>query len=284
MNGYVGRVDTPLRTKAERAVEHPHFERGIIALIAVSAVVAGLETSPGILEAYGDQLHIANLLIIGLFIVEAALKIFAVAPRFGRYFGNGWNLFDFTIVIASLIPAAGELALVARLVRVLRVLRLLTTVPQLRLIVATLVRSIPSMGHVILLLGVMFYIYGVAGYHLFHATDPERWGTLGDALLTLFQVLTLEGWAEIQQKAMEAYPGAWLFFMSFVVIGTFVVMNLFIAVVINNLEDSKVAQLEELRRPPTHDEILRELEATRQALVRLENKLQHLEAAPPARR
>jgi voltage-gated sodium channel len=202
------------------------------------------------------------------------LKLAAVAPRFSLYFGNGWNLFDFSIVVLSLIPATGEFALVARLVRVLRVLRLVSAAPQLRLIVATLVRSIPSMGHVIMLMSIIFYIFAVIGFHLFHEHDAEHWGTLGAALLTLFQMVTLEGWVDVMDTAMEAYPWSWVYFVSFILIGTFVMLNLFIAVVINNLQASKTAELEELRDPVTHHEVLRELERTRDALAALQRRLE----------
>jgi voltage-gated sodium channel len=125
---------------------------------------------------------------------------------------------------------------VARLVRILRVLRLVSAVPQLRLIVATLVRSIPSMGHVIVLMSIILYIYGVTGYHLFHEHDADNWGTLGRSLLTLFQIVTLEGWVEVMNTALEAHRWAWIYFVSFVLIGTFVMLNLFIAVVVNAME------------------------------------------------
>ena len=146
----------------------------------------------------------------------------------------------------------------------------------MRLIVATLVRSIPSMGHVILLMSVIFYIYAVTGYHLFGAVDPEHWGTLGASLLTLFQMVTLEGWVDVMNAAMEAHALAWIYFVSFVLIGTFVVLNLFIAVVINNLEQSKVEQLEELNKPATHQEVLEELDRTRRALQELQRKIARL--------
>ena len=136
----------------------------------------------------------------------------------------------------------------ARLIRVLRVLRLVSAMPQLRLIVATLVRSIPSMGHVLMLLAIIFYIYAITGFHLFHQHDAEHWGSLGAALLTLFQIVTLEGWVEVMEQAIQFRPWSWLYFVSFVLIGTFVVLNLFIAVVVNNLEASKAAELEALAR------------------------------------
>jgi len=267
-----------MKAFAKRVVEARWFEPWMIGLILFNGVLIGLETSHDIVAEHGHLLHLGNDVILVIFIVEAVLKLAAVSPRFSLYFGNGWNLFDFSIVVLSLIPATGEFALVARLIRVLRVLRLVSAVPQLRLIVATLVRSIPSMGHVMLLMSILLYIYAVTGFHLFHQHDAEHWGTLGASLLTLFQMVTLEGWVDVMDTAMEAYPWSWIYFVSFVLIGTFVMLNLFIAVVINNLEASKVAELEELRNPVTHEEVLRELERTREALGELQRKLEALPA------
>ncbi|HYC47093.1 MAG TPA: ion transporter [Burkholderiales bacterium] len=261
---------------ARRIVESPRFEPFMIGLIIFNALLIGLETSKEFVAQYDGWLHVGNDVILVFFIIEAALKITAVAPRWKLYFGDGWNLFDFSIIVLSLIPATGEFALVARLVRVLRVLRLVSAVPQLRLIVATLVRSIPSMGHVILLMSVIFYIYAVTGFHLFSEVDPENWGSLGGALLTLFQMVTLEGWVDVMQAAQDATPWAWIYFVSFILIGTFVVLNLFIAVVINNLEQSKLEQLEELNQPTTHEEVLAELDKTRKALQELQRKIARL--------
>ena len=263
-----------MKAFAKRIVEARWFEPWMIGLILFNGVLIGLETSQEFVATYGGWLHLGNDIILGIFIIEVVLKLAAVAPRFGLYFGNGWNLFDFTVVVLSLIPATGEFALVARLIRVLRVLRLVSAVPQLRLIVATLVRSIPSMGHVILLMSIIFYIYAVTGFHLFREHDAAHWGTLGAALLTLFQMVTLEGWVEVMDTAMEAYRWSWVYFVSFVLIGTFVMLNLVIAVVINNLDASKAAELEELRDPVTHDEVLRELERTRDALAALQRRLE----------
>ena len=268
-----------MKTQAKQIVEARWFEPVMIGLILFNGLLIGLETSKSFVADYGEWLHLGNDVILGVFIVEVILKLAAVAPRFGLYFRNGWNLFDFTVVLLSLIPATGEFALVARLVRVLRVLRLVSTVPQLRLIVATLVRSIPSMGHVILLMSIVFYIYAVTGFHLFHEHDAEHWGTLGAALLTLFQMVTLEGWVDVMDTAMEAHAWSWIYFVSFVLIGTFVMLNLFIAVVINNLDASKAAELEELRDPVTHEEVLQELKRTRDALADLQRRLETLRGA-----
>jgi voltage-gated sodium channel len=258
---------------ARSIVQARWFEPWMVALILLNAVIIGLETSHEVMDDYGRWLQLGNDVILGVFVLEAVLKITSVAPQFRRYFGDGWNLFDFTVVVLSFIPSTGEFALVARLVRVLRVLRLVSAMPQLRLIVATLVRSIPSMGHVLMLLAIIFYIYAITGFHLFHQHDPEHWGTLGAALLTLFQIVTLEGWVEVMEQALEFRPLAWIYFVSFVLIGTFVVLNLFIAVVVNNLEASKAAELEALARPVTHDDVLEELARTRDALQALQRKL-----------
>ena len=234
---------------ATNIVQRPLFEHSIIALILLNAAILGLETDPTLVANYGDWFELGHDFILMAFIIEAVFKITAVAPRLKLYFGDGWNLFDFSIILLALIPATGELAVIARLARLLRVLRLISTIPELRLIVATLMRSIPSMGHVILLMSIIFYIYGIAGYHLFHLHDPIHWETLGLSLLTLFRVVTLEDWTDVMYIAMELYDWAWIYFVSFVVMGTFVIINLFIAVVLNNLEQSKAEQLKELRNP-----------------------------------
>jgi voltage-gated sodium channel len=271
-----GKSGSAAKAYAARIVEAAWFEPFMVGLIIFNALLIGLETSSTIAEGFGDWLAFGNDSILVVFIVEAALKITAVAPRWRLYFGSGWNLFDLSIIVFSLIPATGEFALVARLVRVLRILRLVSAVPQLRLIVATLVRSIPSMGHVILLMSVIFYIYAITGFHLFRTVDEDHWGTLGASLLTLFQMVTLEGWVDVMDTAMEATPFAWIYFVSFVMVGTFVVLNLFIAVVINNLEQSKVEQLQELDKPTTQQDVFEELERTRKALRDLQTKIARL--------
>ncbi len=259
---------------AQFIVKKPAFEYFIIGLIIFNAVLLGLETSPKIMEKYGAWMLFGNHFVLAIFILEAALKIIAVAPRFKLYFGDGWNLFDFSIVVLSLIPTTGEYAMIARLARLLRVARLMSTIPELRLIISTLIRSIPSMGHVLMLMSIIFYIYAVAGYHLFHEHDPTHWRNLGTSLLTLFRVVTLEDWTDVMYAAMEMHYLSWMYFVSFVVLGTFVVINLFIAVVLNNLEEAKQEQLAALQAPASKDEILRELRQTQEALQRLQQKLE----------
>jgi voltage-gated sodium channel len=266
-----------LPSRLARLVDGNWFQHGITAVIIANAAVIGLDTSESLQGQFGDLFGLANDFYLGVFIVEALLKMGALAPTIGRYFKDGWNIFDFSIILVSLIPATGELATLARLARLLRVLRLVSTFPELRLIVATLIRSIPSMGNVLILMSIIFYMYGVAGYHLFHDADPTHWRTLGISLLSLFRIVTLEDWTDIMYAAMETYPWAWAYFVSFVVMGTFVVVNLFIAVVLNNLDEAKAERLRELELPPNRDEILRELRTTQRALQNLERQLARLE-------
>ncbi len=266
---------------ARRVADAPWFHWGITSCIGANALVIGLDTSAFLAARYGAWFHAANQMFLGIFVLEAAIKIAACWPKPHRYFRDGWNVFDFTIIVVSLLPSTGELATLARVARLLRVLRLVSALPELRLIVTTLVRSIPSMFNVICLMSIIFYIYAVAGYHLFHDIDPTHWRTLGISALTLFRIATLEDWTDVMYAAMEGYWWAWAFFVSFVVIGTFVIINLFIAVVLNNLDEAKAERLRQLTTPPSREDLLRELRATQQSLTRLEARLRDM---PPADR
>ena len=258
---------------AKTIVESSIFDYFIIVLILVSGALLGLQTVPEINDPYGGLLILGNQIILGIFIVEAILKMTALAPRPQRYFRDGWNLFDFAIIIFSLVPATGAFAMIARLGRLLRVLRLISTIQDLRLIVSALVKSIPNVGHILMLMSIIVYIYAIIGFQLFHEHDPERWGNIGLSILTLFEIITLEGWVDINARAMELNSFAWIYFVSFVIVGTFVVVNLFIAVVINNLDRAKEETLKELEPPVSREELLRELRATQDSLRRLEARI-----------
>ena len=159
--------------RADRIVSSNLFELFIIGVILVNAALLGLGTLPGIEDDYAHWLRLGFQIALGIFIVEAALKMFALWPRPLRYFTDGWNVFDFLVIVLALIPATGQLALIARLARLLRVVRLITTIRDLRLIVAALVRSIPSVFHVLMLMSIVVYIYAIMGYYMFHENDPD---------------------------------------------------------------------------------------------------------------
>jgi voltage-gated sodium channel len=267
-----------MQAYCRRLVNWIWFDRLIVGLIIFNAIILGMETHAPFEQRFGAWMELCNRLVLVVFVLEAIIKITAVAPRFGDYFGNGWNVFDFAVVVFSLMPATGDFAMIARLVRLLRVMRLISALPELRLIVATLVRSLPGLGHVVILLTLIFYIYAVAGYHLLHEHDPVHWRSLGISLLTLFRVLTLEDWTDVMYAAMEMNSLMWIYFVSFVVIATFVVINLFIAVVINNLEEAKkdrqILGLADAERTVVH-----QLLSMRDALDRLEGRIESMQEA-----
>ena len=264
----------PLAARAGRAAASAWFRHGVTAVIAVNAIVIGLDTSAALSARYGGLFEGASRAFLAIFVVEALIKMAARWPRVADYFRDGWNVFDFTVIVVSLLPSTGELATLARLARLFRVLRLVSALPGLRLIVATLIRSVPGMFNVLGLMSIVFYVYGVAGYHLFHEIDPTHWRTLGIALLSLFRIVTLEDWTDIMYAALDHHWWAWAYFVSFVVVGTFVVINLFIAVVINSLDEAKQERLADLQVPPTRGELLAELTRTQDALARLRERLE----------
>jgi voltage-gated sodium channel len=263
---------------ARRLADNPHFQHFILAVIVAGAIVIGVETSATLTSRYSGVIVAIEVLIQTIFVAEIAIRILAHWPRPGAFFTNGWNVFDFLVVAASLLPQAGAFAMVARLARLMRVTRLISVFPELRLIIGTMVRSIPSMGHVIVLLSLLLYVYAVLGFHFFREADPAHWASLGTALLTLFQMLTLEGWVEIQAAVLPAQPWAWLYFGSFVLVAVFVVVNLFIAVVINNLESVKHEQQIDADRASAHHAVLEAIDTLRARLEELEERLR---AIPP---
>lgn len=263
-----------LVTWARRTVDTAWFRHGITTAITVNAVLIGLNTSATLAAQFGGYFEFLSKLFLFIFVIEAMIKIAAVWPRLRDYFADGWNLFDFTVIAVSLIPSTGGLATLARLVRLFRVLRLMSALPELQLIVATLIRSVPGMFNVLALMSIIFYVYGVAGFHLFREFDPTHWRTLGISLLSLFRIATLEDWTDIMYAALEHHWWAWAYFVSFVVLETFVILNLFVAVVINSLEEAKHERLQEIPAPPTHAEVLAELSQTREKLGLLQERLE----------
>lgn len=259
--------------RARRIAESPRFQNFIIAVIVVTAIVIGVETSETLTARYADVFHAIDVAVQVIFVVEIAIRILACWPRLLSFFRDGWNVFDFAVVVVSLLPQAGPFAMVARLARLMRVTRLVSIFPELRLIVGTMLRSIPSMGHVILMLGLLLYVYGVLGVYLFGDEDPDRWGNLGAALLTLFQILTLEGWVEVQDILLDVVPWAWIYFGTFVFIGVFVVVNLFIAVVINNLESVKLEQQQDEDRLSPQAAVLHAIAEIRTRLDAVERQV-----------
>ncbi len=218
-------------------VEHTRFVQFITALILINAVTLGLETDQEIIAKYGSVLFTIDKIILIIFTIELLLKMFAY--RLG-FFKSGWNIFDFAIVTIAWIPASGPLS-VLRALRILRILRLLSVVPQMRRVVSALGHSIPGMASVVAVLCLLFYVSAVLTTKLFGAhPDPrmqEWFGTIGDSAYTLFQIMTLESWSMgIVRPTMEFFPLAWLFFVPFIIVTSFAVLNLFIGIIVDAMQ------------------------------------------------
>ena len=232
---------TPLGQARDRLagwIESPPVQRLIIALVILNAVTLGLETVPSAMQRWGALLVAADRSLLAIFVAELALKLFAFG---GRFFRSGWNLFDLGVVGVALLPATGSLS-VLRALRVLRILRVVSAVPKLRFMVEALVRSVPGIGSIALLLGLFFYVFAVMATKLYGTAFPHWFGSLGISLFSLFQVMTLEGWADIAREVMAERPGAWVFFVLFILLATFTVLNLFIGMIVKAMEDSPSTQ------------------------------------------
>ncbi|MGL4512182.1 MAG: ion transporter [Lacipirellulaceae bacterium] len=245
-------------------VESERFHAAILTLIILGAILIGLETSPEVVRYAGDLLNALDTAVLALFVVEAALKMGQYGWRFYRYFLDPWNVFDFVVVAVCFLPFDGQYAAVLRLARVFRALRLVTAVPQLQVLVNALLKSIPSMGYVLLLLVLLFYAYGVMGVFLFRDNDPVHFRNLPTSMLTLFTVITQEGWDNvlyIQMYGSNVHPFdnttdvvakpyaqpivAPLFFVSFLFLGTMVLLNLFVGVIVSSMEEVSHAEKQE---------------------------------------
>lgn len=218
-------------------VQKSWFQRFIIVVILSSAVLVGLETYQSLYQQYQTTFHTVDLLIQAIFTVEITMRILAYGNKPLRFFKSATNVIDFVITAIFYVPFGGSYAAVFRLIRIIRIFRLITALPRLQLLVGALVRTIPSMGYISLLLLIQLYIFAVLGSFLFGAEDPENFGNLGTAMLTLFQIITLEGWVEIME-AQESVLAP-LYFISFILIGTMIVLNLFIGVIVGGFEEVK---------------------------------------------
>lgn len=256
------RDTSAVRERVARALETPRVQRALAALVVVNAAVLGLETSQSVMSHWGGVLVALDHAILCVFAIEIALRL---AVHRLRYFRDPWNAFDFTVVAIALIPASGPFA-VLRALRVLRVLRLITLVPSLKRVVGGLLSALPGLGSVTAIIAVIFYVASVMACKLFGPAFPHWFGTLGESAFTLFQVMTLEGWAmEIVRPIMEVFPLAWLFFLVFILASTFTLLNLFIAVIVNAMsreseDEAQGAAAQELAN------IRRELAALREEL------------------
>ncbi len=224
---------TGLQARVINLVEQNWFGRFILTLILINAVLLGLETSASLMAQYGTLLVSLDKMLLGVFVLELLLRIFAYRTAF---FKDAWSLFDFAVVAIALIPASGPLA-VLRSLRVLRVLRVLSIVPSMKRVVSALLGSLPGLASIAMVLVLIYYVFAVIATKIFGAAFPEWFGTIGASFYTLFQVMTLESWSMgISRPVMEMFPYAWLFFVPFILVATFTMLNLFIAIIVNTMQ------------------------------------------------
>ncbi len=258
-----------------KVVENPLTERVIMALILINAVTLGLETSESAMERYGPLLIAIDRIAIAIFVVEILARL---VVRRAAFFRDGWNIFDMVVVGVAVAPATAAFS-VLRALRVLRLLRLITAVPALQRVVG-LIRALPGMGSILLLIGLIFYVAAVMAVNLYGRDFPEQFGTLGRSLFTLFTVMTLEGWVDdVVRPILAKHPYAWIFFISFIVVTTFTVLNLIIGIIVNAIQEEHAATESAERkaeREMMHDEtapLMRELKELRGEIVALRREV-----------
>jgi len=248
-------------SRLQSILESQWFTATIMGLIIVNAITLSLETSATVMSVAGPALRAFDMLVLAVFTVEllAKLSVYRLA-----FFRSGWNIFDLAVVMIALVPASGPLA-VLRALRVLRVLRLISLLPQMRRVVEALIHSLPGMASIAMLMGVVFFVGAVVATKLFGGLHPIYFGTLGDSLFTLFAIMTLEGWADIAREVQTTHPQAYLFFVPFIVVSVFAVLNLFIAVLTNSMQEMQKLDhvADEQVATRQHRELMTELERLR---------------------
>lgn len=260
----------------EKLIVSQTFQNFITAVIIINAISLGLETSEDLMKNYGPMLVFIDQLALKIFVVEIILKLFVY--RF-KFFKNGWNVFDFIIVGIALLPNSGVLS-VLRALRVLRVMRLFSVVPRLKSVINALLEAIPGMFSIIGILTLIFYMSSVLSTKLFGESFPEWFGTIGKSMYSLFQIMTLESWSMgIVRPVLVQFPAAWLFFIPFIVITSFTVLNLFIAILVSATHSQHEAERKvEIKKinQEAHDEraiIVDEIKSLRTEIERLQQTL-----------
>ncbi|MBE0570542.1 MAG: ion transporter [Ignavibacteriaceae bacterium] len=263
------------REKVKQFVEKSSAQNFIITLIIINSITIGMETSSAIINSFGRTLLLIDKIILAIFVIEILLKLYAYG--FG-FFKSGWNVFDFAIVGIALLPASGVLA-VLRSLRIFRSLRLIKNLPRLRFIVESLLLSLPSIGWIFVLLTLVFYVYSVIGTKLFGSSYPELFGTIWASMFSLFQIMTLEGWADIARTLMERSPFSNIYFISFILIASYTTLNIFIAIVVNTMSEiqqkisaQETGKIEDIIQDEK-EELRNDIRNLKEQIIKMEEKL-----------
>jgi voltage-gated sodium channel len=279
-----------------RLVDSPTFTTVVVTTIAINAAVLGLQTYSGIEDRWGDLLFAINGVCLGIFLVELTIRIASYWPRPLVFFRSGWNIFDFVVIMAVFIPGIRENSTLLRLLRLLRVVRIVRLLPDLRVLLLGIWRSVPPLASIGAVTAMILFVYGMVGWIWFGDELPDQWGNIGRAMLTLFVMLTLENFPIYMDAAMEVEPWAWVYFVSFILVAAFIILNVLIGVVLNSMEEARELDRREALRqrygvtrpspidPEAHAPVAERIVILRNALDELELELAlgpREENAPP---
>ena len=259
-----------------RVVDSSWFDPLMLSIIAVNAVTLGLETYDSIDAAIGRELHLANAIILGLFVVELILRMGAHAERPRDFFRSGWNVFDFVVIAASFVPGVRENATLLRLVRLLRIVRAVRLLPDLRVLTVAVGRSVPGVASLAAITLLLVYVYGMVGWVIFHDHDPANFEDIGQSMVTMFVLLTLENLPVYIERGQALSDWTLLFYVSYVLLASFLIFNLFIGIVINSMEEARAIELHRAERALLDDDTA---DDERAHAVVLEERLRALHAA-----
>ena len=259
-----------------RVVESSWFDPLMLSIIAINAVTLGLETYESIDASIGDELHLLNDVILGLFVIELALRMAAYADRPREFFRSGWNVFDFVVITASFVPGVRENATLLRLVRLLRIVRAVRLLPDLRVLTVAVGRSVPGVASLAAITLLLVYVYGMVGWVIFHDHHPANFENIGQSMVTMFVLLTLENLPVFIERGQELSDWTLLFYVSYVLVASFLIFNLFIGIVINSMEEARAIELHRAERALLDDDTA---DDERAHAVVLDERLRALRAA-----
>jgi voltage-gated sodium channel len=269
-----------IAARCRRIADSPRFQAFIMGVIVANAITLGLGTYESFPEGLHSLLITLDDVFLGIFVVELAIRIAAYGRRPQDFFKDSWNVFDFVVIGLAFTPGIRDNVTLLRLARLLRVVRIVSVMPDLRILTRAMARSLPPITSLAVLTLLLMYVYGMVGWILFHEEDPEQWGNIGQALLSLFQILTLENWPQYLEAGQAIHPASWIFFVSYVLIASFLVINILIAIIINSMEEvhdaeraEDRARLDEELAAAGDGSVADRLEEIRHALDKLETQL-----------
>ncbi|MEM1431688.1 MAG: ion transporter [Pseudomonadota bacterium] len=276
--------DATFRAKLIAWLEQQWVKNAILAIIIFNSITLGLATSDSLSASYGTAFRIIDQVVLAIFTIEVSLKL--VAYRWS-FFRSAWNIFDLVIVLIGLMPQSGNLTALRGL-RVIRAMRLLSMFPQMRAVIQALLDALPGMGGIILMLSIIYYVFGVMATFMYGDMFDEWFGTVGRSVYSLFQIMTLESWSMgIVRPVMKEFPGAWAFFVPFIIITAFSVLNLFIGLLVNTMqaavEEETEAEIEKLRDlvREENDKVAAEVSSLREEISLLRTELARARGGDP---